>query len=184
MSEVLIIGDGPGGLSAALLLAKNDMGVKVFGQNETLMHKAMLYNYLGIKKIPGPEFMEIARSQVTGFGAELHDVEVTQVEKADGGFAVTDANGARHEARYLIIAIGPNAALVENMHLAKGDGGIEADRDGRTQIPGLYVIGWTSRLRKIQLAISVGDGAVAALDILSAEAGEEMHDFDLIEDEE
>ena len=184
MTDVLIIGDGPAGLSAALFLAKNDMSVKVFGQNETLMHKAMLYNYLGIAKIPGPEFMETARGQARGFGAELHDVEVTGVEQGDGGFALTDATGARHTGRYLILAIGPNAALVENMQLARDGGGLVADRNGRTQIEGLYAIGWTSRLRKIQLAISVGDGAATALDILSAEAGEEIHDFDLIEDEE
>ena len=53
MADVLIIGDGPGGLSAALFLAKNDMNVTVFGQNKTLMHDAMLYNYLGIPQITG-----------------------------------------------------------------------------------------------------------------------------------
>ena len=42
MADVLIIGDGPGGLSAALFLAKNDMAVTVFGQNKTFMHDAML----------------------------------------------------------------------------------------------------------------------------------------------
>ena len=50
-------------------------------------------------------------------------------------------------------------------------------------LAGLYVIGWSTRLKKIQAIISAGDGACAALDILSAKAGEDIHDFDLIEDE-
>jgi len=44
------------------------------------------------------------------------------------------------------------------------------------------VLGWSTRLKKIQAIISAGDGACAALDILSAKAGEDMHDFDLIEE--
>ncbi len=56
-----------------------------------------------------------------------------------------------------------------------------SDRSGRTSVDGLYVVGWSTRLKKIQAIISAGDGACAALDILSARAGEDMHDFDVVE---
>ena len=46
MADVIIIGDGPGGLSAALFLAKKKMDVLVVGQDKTLMHKAMLYAHI------------------------------------------------------------------------------------------------------------------------------------------
>ena len=42
MAKVIIIGDGPGGLSAALFLAKLEMDVTVFGVDKTAMHDAML----------------------------------------------------------------------------------------------------------------------------------------------
>jgi len=58
MADVLIVGDGPAGLSAALFLAKNDMSVTVFGQDTTPMHKAMLYNYLGIPEMTGSDFQK------------------------------------------------------------------------------------------------------------------------------
>ena len=78
MSDVLIVGDGPAGLSAALFLAKDEMSVKVFGQDQTLMHKAMVYNYLGIPEITGSEFQKVSRQQVEKFGAELLDGEVME----------------------------------------------------------------------------------------------------------
>ncbi len=46
MSDVIVIGDGPGGLSAALLLAKNQQDVVVFGDDKSAMHYAQLRNYL------------------------------------------------------------------------------------------------------------------------------------------
>ncbi len=183
MPDVIVVGDGPGGLSAALFLAKNDMSVTVFGQDKTLMHKAMLYNYLGIPKIAGPEFQQIGREQVRGFGGEIQDTEVSRVEKGEGGFAVETADGQSHEAKYLILATGPSNPLADRLGVAKEADGLVADRHGRTAVEGLYVIGWSTRLKKIQAIISAGDGACAALDILSAKAGEDIHDFDLIEDE-
>ena len=183
MPDVIVVGDGPGGLSAALFLAKNDMSVTVFGQDKTLMHKAMLYNYLGIPKIAGPEFQQISREQVRGFGGAIEDVEVSRVEKGEEGFVVETADGQTHQAQYLILATGPSNPLANHLGVAKEAEGLIADRHGRTSVEGLYVIGWSTRLKKIQAIISAGDGACAALDILSAKAGEDLHDFDLIEDE-
>ena len=65
MSSALIIGDGPGGLGAALYLAKNEIKTTVFGQNETPMHYAMLYNYLGIPEMTGTEFQKIAQDNLS-----------------------------------------------------------------------------------------------------------------------
>jgi len=182
MADIIIIGDGPGGLGAALFLAKNEMSVTVFGKNETLMHKAILYNYLGVPKMTGTEFQKVAREQVQSLGAEIQDVGITAAERKEKGFAVITADGQRHEAKYLILATGPNAPLAEGLGLTKEKDGVPVDRNGRTSVEGLYVVGWSTRTRKIQAIISAGDGAAAALDILSAEAGEDVHDFDVVED--
>ena len=53
MAKIIVVGDGPGGLSCALFLAKNEMDVTVFGKDDTAMHYAELHNYLGIPKILG-----------------------------------------------------------------------------------------------------------------------------------
>lgn len=181
MANAIVVGDGPGGLSAALYLAKNDMEVTVFGQDKTPMHKAMLYNYLGIKEISGPDFQKLCREQVTGFGAKVVDAEVTGGEKTGNGFKVTTADGGSHEATYLIIATGAKVQLVDDLGPEMDGDEMKADRDGRTSVKGLYAVGWTARRDKIQAIISAGEGAAAALDILSAEAGKDLHDFDVLE---
>ncbi len=145
MTNVLIIGDGPGGLSAALFLAKNKMDVQVFGQDDTPMHHAMLYNYLGIPQMTGSEFQRIAREQVAQFGAKLHDEEVTAVEKTDEGFAVTTKDGAHHHGKYVVIAEGKGLKLAQSLGLPKTAHGIEVDADGRTTIAGVYVVGRSTR---------------------------------------
>ncbi len=56
MSDVAVIGGGPAGLSAALFTAKNGLDTVVFDTDDTAMHAAHLFNYLGIKSIDGGEF--------------------------------------------------------------------------------------------------------------------------------
>lgn len=181
MSDVIIIGDGPGGLSAALFLAKNGQEVTVFGVDQTSMHYAMLYNYLGIPEITGSEFQEVARGQVQKFGAEIRDQEVTSVEQTEAGFAVATASGERFQSKYLIIAEGKGLKLAKGLDLPTTSAGVEVDRNYRTSIGGLYVIGRSTRIQRSQAIISAGTGAVAALDILSTEKGRDFNDFDSVD---
>lgn len=176
--NVIIVGDGPGGLSAALFLAKNDVGVTVYGRDETAMHYAMLYNYLGMPEVRGSDFQRIAREQVTRFGAELRPAKVATVERSGDGFAVTTDDGERQEGTYLILAEGKAAHLALAMGLEASRDGVEVDRRGRTGIDGLYVVGRGTNRNRSQAIISAGEGASAALDILALVKGEDFCDFD------
>ena len=178
MASAIIVGDGPGGLSAALFLAKNKQDVTVFAQNQTWMNSALLYNYLGIPKITGKELLAIAKKQVTDQGGKLVDAEVTELGKGAAGFSVR-AGGKSYQAKYLVIAMGSKLEIVTGIGLPAR--AIEADRNGRTSVENAYVVGWATRPDKIQAIISAGDGAAAALDILSKEAGKDIHDFDSVD---
>jgi thioredoxin reductase len=175
VAKVIIVGDGPGGLSAALFLAKNGHEVTVFGKDKTAMHYAYISNYLGIPEIAGTEFQQIARDQVTSFGAQLIDDEVTAVEAGDGVVVTTDQGPA--EADYLILTEGKNPALAASLGLV-GVEGIEVDDAYRSSIDRVYVIGRSVKPTRSQAIISAGAGAVAALDILAREAGQDVQDWD------
>lgn len=178
MPDVIVIGDGPGGLSAALLLAKNKLDVVVFGQDKTAMHWAQLRNYLGIADIHGGELQRIGRAQVTGFGGVLRADRVEEVAGADGSWTAVLEGGERVTARYLVLSEGKAPRLALQLGLVFDPAtGIPTDRNARTPI-GAYVVGRSARPGRSQAIISAGDGAAAAIDILSRDKGESFVDWD------
>lgn len=174
-TDVAVVGDGPAGLSAALFLAKNGLEVDVFGEDDTYLHDAYLRNVLGIEEIHGSDYVEIGRRQVASFGATLHEEGVDTI---DDDLTVHGADGTEVLPRYLVLAMGPEPELAETLGLEVEDDVVDVDRDGLTSRDDVYAAGWLARGDKVQAAISVGDGAAAALDILSREAGKPVRDFD------
>jgi len=185
MPTVAIIGGGPAGLSAGLFTAKNDLDTVVFDTDETWMHKAHLFNYLGIESMDGTEFTERSREQVEGFGADLRvGEEVTAVEESGDGFAVTTDDG-EYDAQYVVFATGTDAGLLEDLGVAFTDEDlVDVDLSMETSVENAYATGALIRNQEWQAVISAGDGGAAALDILSNEKGEHFHDFDTPADAE
>lgn len=180
MTSTIVIGDGPAGLSAALFLAKNDHHVTVYGGDETAMHWAHLHNYLGVPDIGGSAFQAVARQQAVDKGATLVEEVVTAVRVEGDRFAVsTEGTHTDTSADYLIIAGGKTAtSLAESLGIESGPNGVDTDRDGRTVVDRVYVVGRLAKPNRSQAIISAGAGASAALDILSREAGDDVHDWD------
>jgi thioredoxin reductase len=177
MANVIVVGDGPGGLSAALFLAKSGHEVTVFGQDKTAMNFAYLHNYLGIPEIAGTEFQGIARQQVQRFGGEIRDEAVTSVE-VGGSFEVMTDSGS-HRADYLVLTEGKSPDLARSLGVDEDDSGaVVVDRDMRSSVDRVYVVGRSVRPTRSQAIISAGAGAVAALDILAREAGADVQDWD------
>lgn len=177
--DVIVIGDGPGGLSAALFLAKNGKQVVVYGQDKTAMHWALLKNYLGFPEIHGSELQKIGRAQVTAFGAQIIDVHVDRVDKVANGYEVTLEGGEKVSAPFVILSEGKSPKLAQQLGLAfDAATGIAVDINGKTPLDGVYAVGRQARPGRSQAIISAGDGAAAAIDILSRLKGEPFADWD------
>jgi thioredoxin reductase len=177
MVDVLVVGGGAAGLSAALFTAKNGLDTVVFDTDGTWLHSAHLFNYLGIGSVDGSAFLETARAQVDAFGVERHEAEVTSVERTDEGFAVTAADET-HEAPYLVLATGAKRALAEELGCEFDGDVVDVDVTMETSVENAYATGAMVRAEEWQAVISAGDGAAAALNVLTKERGEHFHDFD------
>jgi thioredoxin reductase (NADPH) len=179
MAHVIVVGGGPAGLSAALFAQKNGQDVTVFDTDETWMHKAHLFNYLGVGSVDGSAFIETAREQVDSFGVERHQgVEVTDVAESGDGFTVTTEDG-EHDADYVVLATGANRDLAESLGCEfTDDDVVDVDVTMETSVADAYATGAMVRAEEWQAVISAGDGAAAALNVLTKEEGEHFHDFD------
>jgi thioredoxin reductase len=115
MYDVIIIGGGPAGLSAALVLGRCRRRVLVCdsGKPRNAASHAM-HGFLSRDGIPPWEFLQIAREQLRPYETvELRDVEVTAAACRDSRFHVTLADGATFETRKLLIATGVRDNLPE-----------------------------------------------------------------------
>ena len=96
MYDVIIMGAGPAGLSAALMLGRCRRRVLVCdtGRPRNAASHAM-HGFLSRDGIPPREFLRIAREQLRQYETvELRDIEVTAAECRDARFHVTLADGA------------------------------------------------------------------------------------------
>jgi thioredoxin reductase len=179
MARVAVVGGGPAGLSAALFASKNGLETVLFDTDGTWMHKAHLFNYLGIGSVGGDAFMQTARQQVDDFGVDRRQGEaVTDVAAADGGFTVT-SDGGEYDADYLVLATGAARELAETLGCAMTDEGVvDVDVTMETSVENAYATGAMVRAEEWQAVISAGDGAAAALNVLTKEKGDHFHDFD------
>lgn len=111
-SNIVIIGSGPAGLTAALYAARANLKPAVFEGTQAggqLMLTSDVENYPGFPEgVLGPELMQDFRLQAERFGADLHPTDVDEIDLGDRPFALT-AGGEEIRARGVILAMGASA---------------------------------------------------------------------------
>jgi thioredoxin reductase (NADPH) len=109
--NVIIIGSGPAGYTAAVYAARANLAPLVFEGSVTaggaLMNTTEVENFPGFRDgIMGPELMDSMRAQAERFGAELVTDDVTAVDLTGAVKVVTDGAGNEHRAHAVILATG------------------------------------------------------------------------------
>ena len=114
--DIIIIGSGPAGDTAALYAARANLkplvieGIEPGGQ---LMITTDVENYPGFPKgIQGPELMEEFKSQAERFGAEYIFGEVSSVDFNNRPFTITVDEETTYKSNSVIIATGATAKLL------------------------------------------------------------------------
>jgi thioredoxin reductase (NADPH) len=113
--NVIIIGSGPSGYTAAVYLARARLAPLLFSGQEIggqLMYTTDVENFPGFPKgVAGPLLMSEMRSQASKFGTEIIDKRVDSVKKVDGIFEVT-VGADTYQAKAILIATGAKSRML------------------------------------------------------------------------
>ena len=133
--DVVIIGGGAAGLSAALVLGRARRRVAVIDAGQPRNAPAAhMQGFLSRDGMPPSELLAVGRAEVTGYGVEIVNDRVLHIEP---GFTVTLASGHTRTARRILLATGVSDELPDI------DG--VRDRWGKDLLHCPYCHGWEVR---------------------------------------
>ena len=109
MVDILIVGAGPAGMTAALYARRAGKSVLIL-EKETfggqITYSPKVENYPGIAQMSGNDFADKLLEQVLAMGAEVEMETVTAVDKTETGFCVHTEGGTDFDCRAVILATG------------------------------------------------------------------------------
>ncbi|MFZ7944059.1 MULTISPECIES: FAD-dependent oxidoreductase [Bacillaceae] len=185
MFDVVIIGAGPAGASAALFTAKAGKKTLIIDNDKSVTKRAWIENHYGVLEISGPDLVETGKKQASKFGAEIVQATVANVSKTDNGLKVETDQG-EYEANHVIMATGMMADLAEKAGLTTKPGTeprvktiLDVDAAGKTNIEGIWAAGTIAGV-SMHTIVTAGDGAKVAINVISEINGERYVDHDIL----
>jgi thioredoxin reductase len=159
--DVIVVGGGPAGLSAALVLGRCLRRVLVCDAGNPRNQAAKIFNgYLSRDGSSPAEFLAISRAELERYRetVEVRQVQVTAIERVESHFSVTLATGEQFAARMLLLASG----LVDELPK------IENLREfyGQTVHSCPYCDGWEVRGQGLAVAGGNQEAADLAIELL------------------
>jgi len=107
MYDVIIVGAGPAGLTAAIYTSRKNLSTLIVSKDLSghIITTPHIENYPGMEKTSGMELMQNMEEQVKNFGVEIIYEEVLSVKQEGKNFAVA-TKGKKYEAKSVILAFG------------------------------------------------------------------------------
>ncbi len=145
--DVVVIGGGPAGLAAALMLGRSRRRVLVIDagspRNRFATH---MHGVLGNEGVDPAELLARGRAEVSGYGVQVIEGSVARVDLAEHGVRVQTSDGATNAARAVLVATG----LTDELPLIPG----LAQRWGSTVLHCPYCHGWEVRDRRLGVLLT------------------------------
>ena len=185
MTKVVVIGGGVAGVQAGVFTAKAGEETVVLDNDESLVYNTSnIKNLIGHESIGGHEILKKGREKLEQFGGELKEEEVEKLERTEEGFKITTSE-TEYAADYVIIASagehdfiqldgiefeeGVEGPYMMEKHIKTDDSNKAADK--------VYAAGLANTW-EYQTSVAIGDGAQAAVNLLSEINNEPYTDHD------
>ncbi|MFB6345554.1 MAG: FAD-dependent oxidoreductase [bacterium] len=179
-NQVIVVGAGVAGLSAALFTARADLSTMLINCGSSILNRnAHLENYPGFPDGIDPRLLlTMIEDQVESAGAGVDSSTVTKVT-ADEKFRV-HAGGTVTETERLILTSWSDLSPVEDLAVEQyKDGGkrfVRTDNRGETAVDGLYAAGRIAGTHH-QTIVAAGDGARVGLNVIEDLKPDFYHDW-------
>lgn len=112
MKDLLIIGSGPAGISAALTASARNMDFLWFGSRELspkIAQAPQIRNYPGLPCISGRDFQRTLQGQLDQMGLAVREERIDSILPM-GDYFVACVNETMYEAKAVVLAVGVSAA--------------------------------------------------------------------------
>lgn len=185
MNDIIIIGAGPSGASAALFTAKAGKKTLVLDHDKSVTKRAWIENHYGVDGIAGPDLIDTGKKQAQKFGAEFIDEKVVKLESGKEEIIVqTETNS--YKTKEVIIATGMLVDVAEESGIETMPGTepriksiISVDERGKTNKEHIWAAGTVAGV-SMHTIITAGDGAKVAINVISDLNGERYVDHDVL----
>lgn len=184
MTDVIVIGGGVAGLQAGVFTAKAGEETLVLDSEESLvLNTSNIQNLIVEESITGREVLKRGKEKLEEFDGEFKEEKVKKLERTDEGFHI-ETSEDEYNSEYVVIASAGNHDYIE-LDLDYEDGvegpymmdeHIVTD-DSNRAAEGLYAAGLANTW-EYQTSTALGDGAKAAVNLLSDKYGEPYTDHD------
>ncbi|MBQ2606159.1 MAG: thioredoxin-disulfide reductase [Clostridiales bacterium] len=109
MADIIIVGAGPAGLSAAIYARRAGMNTVVYEAESyggQIINTPEIENYPAIAKISGFDFADGLYKQAEALGAEIKFDKVTEIKPVEGGFEVATEYSGTENCKAVVLAVG------------------------------------------------------------------------------